>query len=377
MSETTNATPTTDINTSTGEASNESVSNDIDLAPSTSTGSSPNAKMQSDDPDGENFDYDTWAAKQGLRGEDAKKKTESKKDAKDAKKGDRDEADDDTSDSDDNDETEDSDSNDNKNNSDKNIEIKLKVNGEERTIKGMDEITKLAQMGAASNEKFQEAAQIKREIQSMFETLATNPGKIFRHPSLGQKFREAAEKYIYEELQLEMMAPELREGALAKRKLSELEQERLEQQQQFEAQEMERQQAHYKQKFEDDISKALNIGNLPKTPFNVKRTAQHIQQAIEGGYELTYDQLAELVRNDIMVEHQALIANTPDVDTLINIIGKDNVDRIRKHNIQKVQNNSNDNAKVLKRDSDRQPAGNNSNKRVFRSANEMIDYIRG
>lgn len=335
------------------------------------------AKGQIDDPDGENFDYEAWVEAQGLRG-GGDKKAKQKADKKNAKsdENDSEETDDDTSDGNDNNQAKTKETDDNKNNSDKEIEIKLKVNGEERSVKGMDEITRLAQLGAASNEKFQEAAQIKREIQNVFETLATNPGKIFRHPTLGQKFREAAEKYIYEELQLESMPEHIREGELAKRRLAEMEQELSEQSEAQQAEEIQRQQQYFRQKFENDISQALRHGNLPQTPYNVRRTALHMQNAIENGYELTFDQLAELVRTDIMEEHKQLIANTPDVDTLINIIGKENVDRIRKHNIDKINKQVEANPKVLSRQTDKQ-ASNNGGQRKFRSANEMIDAMRG
>ena len=185
---------------------------------------------------------------------------------------------------------------------------------------------------------------------------------------------------MYEELQLEMMPEDRREGELAKRRLSEIEQEQQYAQQEQAQQEQEQMKEHYHQKFSNDIKTALEIGKLPNNAFTIRRTAMHMQHAIENGYELTYDQLATAVRDDILNEHKQLIASTPDVESLINIIGKENVDRIRQYNISKMKQGTEQNPKVLKNQSDNQgrnTSQQNNGQRKFRSANELVDFMRG
>lgn len=330
----------------------------------------PIAGGQITDPEGENFDYDRWASEQGLRGE---KPSGDKKNAK-KNENDSNSDGDDTSDGDDNtEETEETD--DQQSDDDREFEIKLKVNGEEKTVRGIQEIQRLAQLGAASNEKFQEAAGIRKEVQNLMEMLKTNPGKVFRHPNLGKTLRESVEKFMYEELQLEMMPEDRREGELAKRKLSEMEQEREYEKNAHAETEQQKLKEHYHQKYSSDIQTALEIGKLPNNAFTIRRTAMHMQHAIENGYEITYDQLANAVRTDILSEHKQLIDSTSDVESLINIIGKENVDRIRKHHIGKVRQGTESNSKVLTKQSDSQVQQNNG-QRKFRSANELMDFVR-
>lgn len=353
---------------------------DIDVGGSTGgetssveTKSDVNKNVQSgkqiDDPDGENFDYDAWKAAQGIKSASEKddekstkkddKKTDKKEDQKDDKKADQNSKED-------------------KSEKDEpktpEIEIKLKVNGEERTVKDIQEITRLAQLGAASNEKFQEAAETRKQVQDLFKTLQTDPAKVFRHETLGKVFKEAAEKYLYEEYMLESMPADQRELHMAKRERDQMQAEQQERQRQEQEQFEQAQRDHWKQKFTDDINETLKVGNLPNNQWTVKRTAMLLQQLINAGQTATPQQLAEKVRADLMEEHKTLIAQTDDPEKLIEIIGKDAVDKIRKHNLSKLKDS--DTKPKITNNNDR--SSNQMNQRkIYRSASEMMDDIRG
>lgn len=329
---------------------------------------------QIDNPDAPDFNYDRWVEEKGMRpktekapdlekmkaeGDKKAKESEGDKEAKNSQASNTDEA---------------KESDSKQNNDTNKIEIKLKVNGEERTVNDLQEITRLAQLGAASNEKFQEAAAIKKDVQSLFDTLRTNPGKVFRDPALGKLFKEAAEQYLYEEYSMESLPQDQREGIQAKRRLAEIE---AEQQEQIQAQQAEyeaQQREQYRQQFSNQIQETLKIGKLPENEWTVKRMAFYLQQAISQGVKPTSEQLANRVRNDLLEEHKTLISQTDDIESLIGIVGKDNIDRIRKHNIQKIQQSNDSKPKVFDRGSDNNRA-NARGQKTYRSAAEMMDDL--
>jgi hypothetical protein len=368
------------------EADSGSSEKELNL-PGGSTKSSGSAKGQIDDPNAANFDYDRWAAAKGLKGKaedkpdiqkmkkeaDEDQKTKEKAEKKVEKNSDQSEDDQESDEENDSDESDEAESDE----ADE-FELKIKVNGEERTIKGKEEVQKLAQLGAAANEKFQAAANIQKDVQNLFETLKTNPAAVFDHEALGEVFTKAAEKYLYDKYSLETMEPGQRQAVLNQRELDKI---RANEQARFEEersnQEIQQRQSMQK-RFEEQFSQALEEGKLPTTGWTIKRMAFHLQSALQQGHQPSSAELAAAVRQDIAEENRGIISQVDDPEELIRLIGEDAVEKIRKYNISKVRG-SEDKAKVLNRNSERSQ-GNRSqpnDQTLFRSAAELMDSITG
>jgi len=112
----------------------------------------------------------------------------------------------------------------------------LKVNGKSRSVE-LDlsddkAVTDYLQKAMASDEKFQEAATLRKDVQQLVRTLKENPLAILTHPNVGVDVKKLAEMVINQELEDMQKSPEQKKYEAMEK---ELQQERQLRQQQEEA----------------------------------------------------------------------------------------------------------------------------------------------
>ena len=347
-------------------------------------------ETQISDPDGDNFDYDGWAKAQGLKAnseeeidlDDMKAKHESKgeDDADDTdQEGDdkkaRGKKDSTTEDSED--KVDESDAKDDKPSQFKKV---LKAYDKEKVITDEKEYDTLAQKGLAADEKFYQASQLMNQTKEIFQTLRDDPSKIFNHPEYGDKFKEAAEKYLYDELKLEQLRsedPDRYEGEVAKRRLAEFEKQELTRREQEKQTQLEQQTQHYKQQFARSMSDIVKQSGLPETNDNLTAIANEMKAYISKGVAINVDEIARSVRERFDSNINQSLGNL-SAEELIKKIGKEGVDKIRKYNIEKVrssQNQGQSKPKVLKSSSDGAKGNSNRGKKNFASVDDMMDDV--
>lgn len=88
--------------------------------------------------------------------------------------------------------------------------LKVKVNGEEKDFdltdpKALEEVSKMISHSSAANKRMQEATQMQKQSMEFLKILKENPLEILTNPSLGINFREVAENYLIEQLNLDEM----------------------------------------------------------------------------------------------------------------------------------------------------------------------------
>ena len=213
---------------------------------------------------------------------------------------------------------------------------KVKVDGEDLDV-SEDELLSNYQLRKASDKRFQEGMQARKQAEEFIRLLKTDPTKVLSHPSVGLDAKKWAEEYLINEMQREMMTPEQRQMEEYKSKLAKYE----EQEQMTKKQQEEAQQAQIRQKYTDDYNKqivgALDSSGLPKTEFTVQRMIHYMAKALENNYEVGANDVVDLVRRDYINDTKSLYSGL-DADALIQILGDDVASKIRKADLNKIRN---------------------------------------
>jgi hypothetical protein len=80
------------------------------------------------------------------------------------------------------------------------------------------------------------------------------------------------------------------------------------------------------------MDKAFKDANVSKNPFMVKRMADYLILGLENGKRLDPADVLPLVQEEMMGDLKEMFAQMP-ADSLKELIGKENMEKIRKHNI--------------------------------------------
>lgn len=218
---------------------------------------------------------------------------------------------------------------------------KLKVNGREIEMDEV-EVLRRAQLASAADEKFREAADMRKSAEQFFETLKTNPKAILMNPEFQQMigFREIAEEYLGSELKRELMDPvqrELEELRDFKTKqqdsVKKQEQDRLTKAQQTELQQL---QHRAMQEYDVSITEALKTASLAKTPDAVNRVVAYMEKALSNGYEIDPATAVGIVQDQYRSDLQAMAGNL-DGEQLVKFFGDDIIKKLRKYDLTRIK----------------------------------------
>lgn len=210
----------------------------------------------------------------------------------------------------------------------------LKINGKEREISNYDDMRRLAQLGLAANEKFQQASDKIKQAEAIVELLQSNPQKALER--LGFDVRTMAEEYLRNELQKEVLTDEQRKMLEMEQKLAEYEQEKKDKEEQEKAGRISELQQHYEAELSDKIIKAIETYKLPRSEKTISRIAEKLYVALENGYEIDPLDVAPLVKQEVEEELRGMYG-TLDVEDMIAILGEDNLKKIRSRELQRVK----------------------------------------
>ena len=224
--------------------------------------------------------------------------------------------------------------------------ISVKINGKEKDIP-LNELVDRYQKGEGSNEKFQEAAMIRKQAQSLLEAMQRDPLAVLRHPALGipkDKLRKIMEGALYEDITYDQMTPEQKEAVDNKRRLEAMEQEKkIKESQDVEKQNSELEK-RYSEQYHKNIVDALEKSNLPKVAYTAKRMAYYMSQVlkdartrgIKGEIAMPMDKITEIVRKDFEGDLKQMLSALPP-DALYTTLGKDILAKIRKEELKKLK----------------------------------------
>lgn len=217
--------------------------------------------------------------------------------------------------------------------------FKIKADGVESEV-DEEEIVKLAQLGKSSSKRFEEAAKLRGQAENFIRALKENPGQVLLNSRLGidrSVLEEFATNLLYERIQQEQMTDEQRQ---IQRQQQELEQYRRQMQEQQESEKEQRETAlrqRYQEEYKAKISQALQDSGLPVTDWTFTRMAGYMRQAMEKGMDdITPNDVAKYVAKD-WAQAQRDFYTSLDGQKLVEHLGDDVVDKIRKHTVQKYK----------------------------------------
>jgi hypothetical protein len=198
-----------------------------------------------------------------------------------------------------------------------------------------DQMKRLAQKGFASDQKFREAStlrneatQLKQQAADLLKALDENPFEVLKHLK-GDKLRELAENYVYENLKYEQLDPREQKALDNERRLREYEEREQKSKQTEEQTYAQQQEEHYKQVYTQKIIESLETAQLPKTNDSARKALYYYNEAFKRGIEISPQQVGQLVRQDLEEETTSRFSSLEGED-LIKMLGQPVVDKINK-----------------------------------------------
>lgn len=217
----------------------------------------------------------------------------------------------------------------------------IKVNGQTKRV-GRDELIKQAQLGYSANERFEQAAQQKKQMESVVGRFK-DPNQMIdalMDPSLGltkDQVRSAMEAwYTKEFIEPEQMTPEQLELRNAREKLKKYEETEKAKQKELQDAEFETLTSKERESLQTQITTALDESGLPKTKFIVARMAFYMHKNLSNGWDAPMDVIIDQVKK----ERQSMLSDlteSSDAEALISYLGKDFVNKIRKYDLAQLR----------------------------------------
>lgn len=209
----------------------------------------------------------------------------------------------------------------------------VKIDGKEAEV-DEKELIKSYQLAKTSYQRMAEANKARQEAESLLKQVEEDPIKFLQHRN--KNVRDAAEKYLYEELKKEQMTPEQRELAEYKAKVAQIEKEKAEAQKQEEDRAFQAEQQRVAQEMDKALTEALSKSNLPKKAFTVGRIAYIMESALNNGIDLPIEDAIEHYKQSYGNDAIEYLS-TYEGDELLNALGKDLLNKIRKADIGRIK----------------------------------------
>lgn len=228
--------------------------------------------------------------------------------------------------------------------------LKIKVDGNEvdealpfemdDTPENRDYMTRQLQMAKMGSKRAQEAAESRKKLEDVANYLAQAKGdkkhlrKLIKE--LGGDEKELAAAIIEEEIANSQKSPELLAKEKAENELKELKEQREREKEEFNSRELQRLQEQEIEKYDVTVSQALEKAELPKKPYVVRKMADYMLLALENGIELSAQEVAQIVKQEMHSDMQEVIQALGE-DRAESFIGKEMLTKIRKRNVAKAK----------------------------------------
>lgn len=224
----------------------------------------------------------------------------------------------------------------------------IKVNGKEQDVELTDqEVIRYVQKSQASDAAFREASAIKQQSLQFIEMLKKDPRSVLDHKSFGHDTRKLAETWLSEAIEDELADPRDKEVRQLKKQLV----EREEIEKKFKQEQTKVREDGLRQKYQADIQKdiveAMKDSGLPKTSRTISRIAYYMQQGLRRQVNLAPKDVIDLVKRDYTEDIKELFGSL-EGDALLERVGKETTEKIRKHQVNKLKDNPLKEVKAVK-----------------------------
>jgi len=253
----------------------------------------------------------------------------------------------------------------------------VKVLGEEKRIP-YDELIAGYQKAEAADKKFRESAEqnknfsrlqqenqeLRASTEALLKQLKEDPFGVLSHESLGLDVDQMLYDKMNEKMEYEEMDEYERENLELRQRLERYEQqEKKIQEEKTKSESMARQ-----EQYASTIKAALQQAGIAPTPDTIRLAASHLYHSAEQtGYPtITWKEMVERTKGSLKEQASAVYGTLPP-EQLAEYLGDDVVQKIRKHDIQKVKNNFRLNQPDVKAENVKRMPKTQMSKEEFRS----------
>lgn len=216
----------------------------------------------------------------------------------------------------------------------------LKIDGKtedfELDLSNDEEIKKHLQMSRASSKRMQESAQMKSAAEEFINLLKTDPKRVLSDPNIGVDLKKLAQEIINKEIEDAQKSPEQLQIEKYQKELEEIKAKQEKEEKERTTNERIRLQKEHEEKIQVNIETALKGSDLPKTPYTVRKMAEMMLIALQNNVDLSPADLVPLIRKQMIADYKELTSAAND-DILEELIGKENLTRVRKKTVAKVK----------------------------------------
>lgn len=202
--------------------------------------------------------------------------------------------------------------------------IKFGKNERELTI---DELRMYAQKGWASDDRFQQAARMRKEVEEALKQ--ANYDKLIEK-STGKPALEFYKEKLKAEIRKMQMTPEQKEEAELKQRLESLKQQEQEIYTKRQQEQLEQQERHYTETWDRELTEAIAKEGLPKTKYAVQRAVQIASGVVKAGLDPDWTLVVREAKRQVQDDIKGLIEAMKDDNALVGIFGDENSQRISK-----------------------------------------------
>lgn len=258
---------------------------------------------------------------------------------------------------------------------------KLKVRGEERELPESDVLT-AAQRFYGGEDKFKEAAALRKEAEEIKAGLASDDLKVSRaalQKAMGNdKLRAVAIKLLEEELEEQRLTPEQKRLRDAERKAEELEAKNRQHEEAMKTANLSRQAEALMPKLDEEIAQAFDKSSLPKSPHLLKQVIMRRKEYLEQGVRVPFATIVKELESETQGFSKSTIAALKDSPKkLLALLGDDVGEAIHKHYLGKIKvpanvNNITGNAPIVPADGSKTAEPDSITPDEFRERMEAI-----
>ncbi|HEY9661953.1 MAG TPA: hypothetical protein V6C65_26150 [Allocoleopsis sp.] len=220
--------------------------------------------------------------------------------------------------------------------------LKTKINGREVEV-DEETVIKRYQKEETADQKLREAAQMRREVESFYETLLNNPEEILNDPRIPLKKRELAEKWLMDTLSQELGEPEDPRDKKLKEvegKLKTFEEREAEAKAKAEQEEFQQVVNTRREQIAKTLTAAIQQSPLAQDPdtsaATIKEMAMYMKMCRDAKYDVTPEEIAAHVEKKHNKSIQHLVGKLKG-EQLIRYLGQDIINEVRRYDLQQLQ----------------------------------------
>ncbi len=199
-----------------------------------------------------------------------------------------------------------------------------------------EELVKDWQLRKHAHVATKQAAQMRKQAEDLINLAKTDPRKLLQHPSINADLKALAEAILAEQIEEQLLTPAQKKAREQEARLAQYEHAEAERARVAEEAEFNQLTQSYQAEMVEKFGLALESSTIPKTENTLARMAQYQMQFNAKKIDVTPQQLAGLVAEDLEIEHQALRQGSTE-EQLLARLGPELIQKLIKAHLKTVQ----------------------------------------